>query len=94
MSTENEDLAAEVVIEKADAVVFARTQADQLTQLIAGLDEADKIIEEGMAVEVAKIEKDYRARLEKNAKRRDKAKKRREQLRRMANELEAERDGE
>lgn len=92
MTTENEDLATELTYDQADPVAFARTKADDLTRMIAGLDEADRIIEEGMREEVAKIEASYRQRLEKNAKRRERARVRRDQLRRMANELEAERD--
>ena len=92
MSAENEDIAAEIQIDNADPVAFARTKADELTNMIKGLDEADKIIEDGMREEVEKIEAAYRARLDKNAKRRARAKVRRDQLRKMANELEAERD--
>ena len=61
-------------------------RADQVTATIEALDNIDKMLHEEIAVIVAKIEA--------NKKKRAKAVSRRRQLRRMANDLEEEREKE
>lgn len=84
MSMENEELAIE--LSQLDPVGQARQSANQVTQIIEGLDAADKILNDEIAVIVAKIEANHKKRL--------KAKARRRQLRQMANDLEAQREDE
>lgn len=87
MSAENEKLAVELAMGgDADPVTMARQSAEKVTAYIEGLDAADKILEEEIAVITKKIEANHR--------KREKAKARRKMLREMANSLEAEKDAE
>lgn len=80
--TTNETLAAEITI--PDPVEQARRTADDITRMIEALDEADRILNEEIAEIIKKIEANHI--------KREKAKARRKQARRLANEIEAERD--
>ena len=82
--TTNEELAAQLAI--PDAVETARNSADEITRMIEALDAADKILNDEIAVIVAKIEANHKRRLKMKARRR--------QARELANQLEAERDAE
>lgn len=82
MSIENEELAVELA--KHDPVTQARASADQVTATIEALDNIEKVLNEDIAAIVVKIDANNKKRL--------KAKARRVQLRRLANEIEAERD--
>ena len=80
--TTNETLAAEIAM--PDPVDQARRSADDITMMIEALDEADRILNDEIAVIVAKINANHQ--------KREKAKERRRMARRLANELEAERE--
>lgn len=80
--TTNETLAGELSI--PDPVEQARKSADDITRMIESLDEADRILNEEISGIVAKIEA--------NHVKREKAKARRKMARRLANELEQERE--
>lgn len=82
MSMDNETLAAELA--QNDPVEQARRSADQVTATIEAFDQIEKAMNEEIAEIVAKIEANHRRRI--------KAKARRAQLRKLANEIEAERD--
>lgn len=85
MTTENEELANHLAMSDENNPVFqARRSADKVTAYIEGLDEADRILNEEIAVITAKIEANHRKKL--------KARARRKQLRQMANELEMQND--
>lgn len=82
MSIENEELARE--LGNNDPVKQARESARQIGATIEALDQSDKILNEDIAEIVAKIEANHKRRL--------KAQARRRQLRKLANEIEAEGD--